>query len=35
MADSGEVREVVEKLLEGFVNEEEDDPLQKVKADHL
>lgn len=35
MADSGEVREVAEKLLKGLVKEEEDDPLHKVQADHL
>lgn len=35
MADSGEVREIAEELLKGFVTEGEDDPLQKVEADHL
>lgn len=30
MADSGDVREIAEKVLKGFVKEKEDDPLQKV-----
>lgn len=34
MADSGDVREVAEKLLEGLAKDEEDDALQKVEADH-
>ena len=34
MADSGDVREVAEKLLEGRAKDEEEDALQKVEADH-
>ena len=35
MADSGDIREVAEKLLKGLAKDEEDESLQKVEADPL